>query len=76
MILDHTWIRFNLDKTEYSLLHNTYSIVKTSLLYIVLSKVQCRILENLQGHHQARLYIIDRLRLFGKLLSFLSTYMT
>ena len=56
--------RLHMDKTEYSLLHNTYSIVKTSLLYIALSKVQCRILENLQGHHQARLYIIDRLRLF------------
>ena len=56
--------RLHMDKTEYSLLHNTYSIVKTSLLYIVLSKVQCRILENLQGYHQARLYIIDRLRLF------------
>ena len=37
--------RLHMDKTEYSLLHNTYSIVKTRLLYIVLSKVQCRILE-------------------------------
>ena len=56
-----------MDKTEYSLLHNTYSIVKNSLLYVLLSKVQYRILENLHGYHQARLYIIDRLRLFWEM---------